>query len=157
MDLDKAKHLMTERDNYRLQTDEQNDYTLLGLADEVPELVAEVEKLQAELDGHRDRELKRIGKAAAKYGAVLLESNRYKAALEKITSGGVDDGPYAYGSFAHADWVRGVAKDALKPKDCRTPLDDRSGECPNCGGNKADLQAEYCRGCEMTTPPQADC
>lgn len=35
------------------------------------------------------------------------------------------------------------------------PLGEGSGECPNCGGNKADLEAEYCRGCEMTTPSRA--
>lgn len=46
--------------------------------------------------------------------ALKADRDRYKAALEKITSGGIDGGPYAYGSYAHADWVRGVAKTALK-------------------------------------------
>ena len=63
---------------------------------------------------------------------LLVERDRYKAALEKITARGVDDGPYAYGSYAHADWVRGVAKDALhgskeKPSTPGNPRPDSWG------------------------------
>ena len=41
-----------------------------------------------------------------------VERNRYKAALETIAKGSARS-PYVYGSFAHADWVKGVAQRSL--------------------------------------------
>lgn len=46
VDLNKCKQLMSERDRHLLRDEDANRLTMLGLADAVPDLVAEVERLQ---------------------------------------------------------------------------------------------------------------
>ena len=54
VDLDEYKRLMSERDHHALRTEDERRSTLLGLADAVPDLVEEVERLRAALDRDRD-------------------------------------------------------------------------------------------------------
>ncbi len=66
-DLDKAKELMRERDLHALRTPEAILLTHLGLADEVPGLVAEVEQLRS-----------RVGDMEAKLNTALEEKERWR-------------------------------------------------------------------------------
>lgn len=53
-DIRRVEGLMGNRDHHLLNTEQFNHHNLLGLADEVPGLLAEVRRLQAENDKMKD-------------------------------------------------------------------------------------------------------
>ena len=70
-DLDKAKELMRERDHHLFRTAEANHLTHLGLADEVPGLVEEIEELRAE-----------VANLTSKVNTALEEKERWRLRAE---------------------------------------------------------------------------
>lgn len=106
VDLDEYKRLMSERDHHALRTEDERRSTLLGLADAVPDLVAEVERLRAALD--RDR----TGLAGA-LCKVLVEVGARRWVVSGRGSYAYDDDTYRKETGFALDAIENIARDAL--------------------------------------------